>query len=240
MEFSNTYEDNAYASAYAKLEFPGTYYLAFRDLPDIFSKHVQGKQALDFGCGAGRSTRFLRKLGFDAIGVDIAEEMTGMAHSIDASGDYRVVEDGNLSQFAPSTFDLVLSAFTLDNVPTLAKKSTILSELERVLRPDGRIVSLVSSPEIYLNEWASFSTKDFPENREAKSGDRVKIIVTALEDKRPTVDIVCSEEDYRSLFIEAGLEVAEIYRPLGKEGEPYEWISETALAPWTIYVLKKA
>ncbi|MGB2984867.1 MAG: class I SAM-dependent methyltransferase [Phycisphaerae bacterium] len=240
MVFSNTYEDDAYATAYAKLEFPDTYYLAFRDLPDIFSRHVQGEKALDFGCGAGRSTRFLRKLGFDAVGVDIAEEMIGEAHSVDASGNYRLVADGDLSQFAPSTFDLVLSAFTFDNVPTPAKKSKILSELERVLRPDGRIVNLVSSPEIYVNEWASFSTRDFPENRQAKSGDRVKIIVTALEDKRPTVDVICLEDDYRDLYKEAGLEVAEICKPLGKADEPYEWISETTLAPWGIYVLRKA
>lgn len=240
MDFSNTYEDDAYATAYAKLEFPGTYYLAFRDLPDIFSRHVQGEEALDFGCGAGRSTRFLRKLGFNAVGVDIAEEMIGRARSGDASGDYRLVADGDLSQFAPSTFDLVLSAFTFDNVSTPAKKSKILSELQRVLRPDGRIVNLVSSPEIYLNEWASFSTRDFPENRQAKSGDRVKIVVTAIEDKRPTVDVVCLEEDYRNLYKEAGLEVAEICKPLGKPDEPYEWISETTLAPWIIYVLRKA
>jgi len=31
---------------------------------------VRGRKAVDFGCGAGRSTRFLRTLGFDAVGVD--------------------------------------------------------------------------------------------------------------------------------------------------------------------------
>jgi hypothetical protein len=34
---------------------------------------------------------------------------------------------------------------------------------------------VVSSPVIYVNEWASFSTKAFPENRTAKSGERVLI-----------------------------------------------------------------
>ncbi len=34
MDFRNCYDDDAYAAAYAKLEFPGTYCLAFRDLPE--------------------------------------------------------------------------------------------------------------------------------------------------------------------------------------------------------------
>ena len=31
--FGNVYEDEERARAYATLQFPGTYYLAFRDLP---------------------------------------------------------------------------------------------------------------------------------------------------------------------------------------------------------------
>jgi hypothetical protein len=56
MDFFNVYEDGTRAQAYAKMEFPGTYYLAYRDLPDIILTHTQGKKAIDFGCGAGRST----------------------------------------------------------------------------------------------------------------------------------------------------------------------------------------
>ncbi|MFI5110059.1 MAG: hypothetical protein ACHP9S_10750 [Terriglobales bacterium] len=35
---------------------------------------MTGTKALDFGCGAGRSTRFLRKLGFNATGRVRAKE----------------------------------------------------------------------------------------------------------------------------------------------------------------------
>ncbi|HUU83804.1 MAG TPA: class I SAM-dependent methyltransferase [Phycisphaerae bacterium] len=238
MEFRNSYEDDAYAAAYAKLEFPGTYYLAFRDLPEILSGHVAGRAALDFGCGTGRSTRFLTKLGFDAVGVDIAEEMIRKARAIDPAGDYRLVADGDLDRFANGSFDLVLSAFTFDNIPTAAKKVGMFSQLTRVLKAGGRIVSLVSSPEIYRHEWASFTTRDFPENRQAKCGDRVRIIVTALEDKRPVVDVIWPDEDYREVYRRSGLDVVEVYRPLGRPDEPYDWVNETTIAPWVIYVLK--
>jgi len=49
----------------------GTYYLAYRDLPALIQQHVPGRRALDFGCGAGRSTRFLQRLGFQVFGADI-------------------------------------------------------------------------------------------------------------------------------------------------------------------------
>jgi hypothetical protein len=40
MEFTNVYDDAERAEAYAKLEFPGTYYLAYRDLPEIISLNM--------------------------------------------------------------------------------------------------------------------------------------------------------------------------------------------------------
>jgi ubiquinone/menaquinone biosynthesis C-methylase UbiE len=208
-------------------------------LPEIIFNHVTGKKALDFGCGTGRSTRFLRKLGFDAVGIDISSDMVTSAKEIDPEGDYRIVEDGDLSQFQDGTYDLVLSVFTFDNVPTLEKKMRNFTEINRLLKETGKVVNLVSSPEIYTHEWASFSTKDFPENKEARSGDKVRIIMTDVEDRRPVEDVVWTDEAYREVFTETGLQIIETYKPLAKESEPYRWVNETKIAPWVIYVLGK-
>jgi|SRR5271157_970008 len=97
MDFVNCYQSTTRAEAYAKLEFSNTYHLGFRDLPEIFRAHVKGTTALDFGCGAGRSTRFLRKLGFETVGVDISPEMISKAREIDPQGDYRVIPSCNIS-----------------------------------------------------------------------------------------------------------------------------------------------
>ncbi len=235
--FSNVYEDQTRAGAYARLEFPGTYYLAFRDLPAIFAEHVQGRKALDFGCGAGRSTRFLRDLGFDTVGVDIAEPMLERAREADPEGDYRLVADGDLGDLAAETYDLVLSAFTCDNIPTMEKKVALFQALGQLMRPGGRMVNLVSSPQIYLHEWASFSTRDFPENRDRKSGDTVRIVMLDVEDRRPVEDILWTDEDYLEVYRRAGLVPIETYRPLAQESEPYAWVSETTIAPWVLYAL---
>lgn len=110
-------------------------------------------------------------------------------------------------------------------------------ELKRVLKKNGKLINLVSSPQIYIHEWASFSTRDFPENRQAKSGDKVKIIMTDVEDQRPVEDILWSHGQYMNVFQRAGWQVAGINRPLGKENEPFPWVNETRIAPWVIYVL---
>lgn len=239
-EFSNVYDDKARARAYAKLEFPGTYFLAYRDLPAIVGEHARGRRALDFGCGAGRSTRFLRALGFDVVGVDIAEHMLAQAHELDPQGDYRQVPDTGPGGLAPAIFDLVLSAFTFDNVPSMEKKVALFQALKGLLARDGRIVNLVSSPQIYVNEWASFSTRDFPENRLANSGDPVRIVMLDVDDRRPVEDIVWTDEDYREVYRRAGLAPIATYRPLAKPSEPYAWVSEVTIAPWVIYVLGHA
>jgi SAM-dependent methyltransferase len=237
VEFSNVYNDRHRADSYAGLEFPGTYYLAYRDLPEIIREHVRGVTALDFGCGAGRSTRFLAELGFEVIGVDIAAEMIDRARERDPGGDYRLVPDGDLSGLLYDTFDLVLSVFTFDNIPTMEKKVALFRSMKDLLKEGGRIVSMVSSPEIYVNEWASFSTKDFPLNREAGSGDRVQIVMLDVEDSRPVEDILWTDDAYREVYRRSGLELVGCYRPLAAESEPFGWVSETEIAPWTVYVL---
>jgi len=239
MAFRNTYEDANYAAAYAAMEFPGTYALAFRDLPEIIARHVRGQRALDFGCGAGRSTRFLRRLGFDTVGVDISPEMIRLAREADPAGAYRLVVDGGVSAPRENVLDLILCAFPFDNIPTVEKKAEILGYLASRLAEDGRIVNLVSSPEIYIHEWASFSTKAFPENRAARCGEIVRIINLAVDHLRPTEDIFWPAEAWAETYQLAGLDVVATYQPLASLHEPGPWVNETRIPPWTIYVLGK-
>jgi SAM-dependent methyltransferase len=239
MAFTNCYEDAIRAEAYSRLEFANTYYLAYRDLPQIFREHVSGTKAIDFGCGTGRSTRFARQLGLDVTGVDIAPEMIAKAKNLDAGGDYRLVKEDDLSEFPTGSYDLVLSLFTFDNTPGFERKVRLFRDLRALLNAAGKLVSVVSSPEIYLHEWASFSTKDYPENRLARSGDIVRIVTTDFADRRPTEDVLWTDESYRGVYRLAGLEPIATYKPLAKGDEPYKWVNETRIAPWVIYVLAR-
>jgi hypothetical protein len=202
-------------------------------------------------------------------GVDVARPMLEQARALDPGGNYRLVGHGDLGSLQGGTFDLVLSAFTFDNIATRGEKETALAALRRMLAADGRVVNVVSSPAIYVHEWASFTTKDFPSNRQARSGDRVYIVMADVPDRRPVEDVLCTDDDYADLYrlaglsvvmadvpdrrpVEdvlctdddyadlyrlAGLSVFEVLRPLAQGTEPIPWQSETAVAPWVIYVL---
>ena len=61
-----------------------------------------------------------------------------------------------------------------------------------------------------------------------------------VDDQRPVEDIIWSDEDYKDAYRHAGLHLIQTYRPLAHQDEPYDWINETKIAPWVIYVLKKS
>jgi SAM-dependent methyltransferase len=239
MNFENSWGNQTKAESYSKLEFPNTYYLAYRDLPDIISKHVTGNHAIDFGCGTGRSSRFLKQLGFDVIGIDISKDMLEIARNLDLSGDYQLVLNGKYDHLGLNQFDLVQSIFTFDNIPGWTNRTNILKGLRDLMKPTGKMICLDSTPELYVNEWASFTTKNFPENWTAKTGDIVHDIMLDVEDRRPVKDIFWSMEDYNKLFNLAGLKIELTYKPLGYNNEPFDWKSEKEIAPWMIFILNK-
>ena len=166
--------------------------------------------------------------------------MLRRAREQDPAGEYRLVPDGDLGCLADASFDVALSAFTFDNVPTRDRKLRALRELRRVLRHDGALVNLVSSPEIYTHEWVSFSTSDFPENRRAASSDTVRIVNLAVADRRPIEDVLWTDDAYHEVYRAAGLVVVETLRPLARADEPYPWVSELTIPPWVVYVLARA
>lgn len=239
-DFVNCYENTTRADSYSTLEFANTYHLAFRDLPELFRTHAKGTAALDFGCGTGRSTRFLARHSFSVIGVDISSEMIAKAHALDPAGDYRLIPGDDMSGLPHASFSLIQSAFTFDNIPGAETKLRLFRDLSALLQPDGILINIVSAPEIYFHEWASFSTKDFPENRRARPGDPVKIITTDFDDRSPAVDILWPHQLYLETYRGSGLALVETRQPLARGDEPYRWISETRIAPWIIDVLRRA
>ena len=237
--FRNVYQDEDYARSYSALDWSGTYYLIYRDLPAILQRHVAGTRALDFGCGTGRSSRLLRSYGYEVLGVDISGSMIRNAKQADSGGNYLLISSDNFNQLASERFDLILASFPFDNIPHIHKPALFRS-LAQLLNKGGRIVNIVSSPEIYTHEWFSFSTRDFPKNRLARDGDIVRIVTTEFRGNKPAEDVLCTEEAYRKIYGTCGLDVLAIYKPLAHGDENVSWISETQVAPWVIYVLASA
>jgi trans-aconitate methyltransferase len=173
----------------------------------------------------------LQRLGYATTGIDISAEMIGFAQQHDPQGNYRLIEDGSFQTLPEGGFDLVQSAFAFDNISGHERRLGIFQGLRNLLDVNGILVNIVSTPEIYTNEWVTFSTRDFPGNKDAKSGDVVEIITTDYSDARPVEDVLWTHEDYLQLFSEAGLEVVCVERPLAAGDEGIDWKSETKIAP---------
>lgn len=138
-------------------------------LSELVSAAAGSQRVLDAGCGSGRLTVMLARMGAKVTGIDTSNERLGQARrrAVGAGVGLRLVEaDLNVSlPFADASFDAVTSRLVLmaaeDPVATLR-------ELRRVLGPEGRLATVI---------WASLKENPwFAEPREA--------IAAALGDSR--------------------------------------------------------
>jgi hypothetical protein len=112
----------------------------------------------------------------------------------------------------------------------------LLAGIRRRLRPTGRLILIASTPELYTREWTTFTTAAYPQNALARSGDPVWIVIKEGGDDRPVQDLLWLDEDYRAAFRASRLHLLTTHRPLGREDEPFPWVNETRVPPWTVYV----
>jgi SAM-dependent methyltransferase len=224
-----------FSRQYADLDIEGTYYLAFAEVTKQAQQWANRNRALDFGCGSGRSTRFLHSLGFAAIGVDVNPHMLGQAQQLDPSGNYQLLTTQRLP-FPAASLDLIFQSFVLLEYSATAQMLETLKEFNRVLADDGLVVIITGSEEFYSRNWVSFQN-DVPENQTLQSGEQARVSIR--ETDIVLFDYYWTDQDYRSVFEEAGFAVVDVLRPLAQGNEMIAWISELEYPCWAIYSLKK-
>jgi SAM-dependent methyltransferase len=225
------------AADYALRDVSGTDALAFRLLADRIAPLDVGA-ALDLGCGAGRSTRFLSALAVPVVGVDQSETMVAEARRRDPTGRYVTCTPGAPLPFADASFDLLISTWVVLEIPSRDRLGQLLREAARVLRPTGCGFFVANTPEFYAHRWVTCDV-DFPENRGVlRSGQQVK--ARLLPEGVVVTDTFRSDADYRSAMEHAGLRIAQTWRPVAGRRDPGNWRDEVAVAPWVIYEVAPA
>ena len=99
--------------------------------------NVEGKSAIDIGCGEGRFSRLLSHLGATVTGVDLTEALIARARAMSEGEAYTLGDAEDLQAIESDGFDLAVSYIVL--VDLLDYRSAI-EEAYRVLRPGGRFV----------------------------------------------------------------------------------------------------
>ena len=110
-------------------------YAVVRDL-------VAGKRVLDVACGEGYGSSMLAEVAVAVTGVDISSEAVLHAEATYVKPNLTYMEGSATAlPFADASFDVVVSFETIEH---LAGQAEMVSELRRVLRPEG--ILIISSP----------------------------------------------------------------------------------------------
>jgi ubiquinone/menaquinone biosynthesis C-methylase UbiE len=96
-----------------------------------------GERVLDFGVGAGAFAAELDAAGTDVVGVDVSPEALRRARAALPGLDLHEIAIGVPLPFADATFDIVWAGDVLTHILDVA---AALSEMRRVLRPEGRLL----------------------------------------------------------------------------------------------------
>lgn len=217
----------------------GTLLLAYQEFGSLFSKYVTsgGEKALDFGSGVGRSRIYLEKVGFDADGVDIDEDMVTKARELDKNneGRYQLISDSVIPHRA-SKYDLAFSSLVVLEMSSKEEILNYFAEAYRTMKFDGTFIVLTVNDDFYKHQWVSVDTA-YPGNADAKSGDKVRVKIKEINLELD--DFYWTKDDYREIAKNAGFTILEEVEAKATEGDSIEWISEREYAPFVIFVMKK-
>ena len=131
------------------------------------------RRVLDAGCGVGRHLLPLLQAGFQVWGVDCDAQVLCLLKDrlanadVAVAGPYLAQADLNRLPFQPGVFDLVVSIKVI-NHGDAATFRDYCRELDRVLKPGGRLFIMVSP-------WEFATQVRLPQTRELEPGTLVDI-----------------------------------------------------------------
>ncbi|HTX88123.1 MAG TPA: methyltransferase domain-containing protein [Bacteroidales bacterium] len=194
------------------------------------------RRILDYGCGSGIFTRYLRDLKAQVTGVDVSFEMIRVAQSVDGAGiDYRHIASGDLGFVPAATFDAAVVNFVLCTLPTHAEIRKILDAIRRILKPGGSLVVMNSN-------WDRSNGKEFISFRMDYSGELIPgkpVTATIKSDPpMPMRDFYWPNAEYLKMIRDAGFGIMATEEPLGRE-DAIQWIDEKVFPPYLVIAAKK-
>lgn len=168
------------------------------------AEHGLRGRVLDLCCGFGRHSLALSEIGFDVIGVDLSADLLEHARLLagsDRLSGRLVRADARRIPLAGAAADSVVNLFSSFGYFGDAGDRSVLDEIARVLRPEGRLVLDVMNPAMVRSSLVA-------------------------ESVRRASDFVIEE---RRTLLDGGRRVAKDVRVSREQGEVRTWREEVRL-----------
>lgn len=223
--------NNQTSQLYASLGVTGTtYQISFNELLSLVGT-LENKTCLDFGCGAGRSTKLLQTLNLSKIvGIDHNFEMVQQAQQKYNDLTFEHISSDELP-FPDTTFDIVFALHVLCEIKTKAAMQAVVKEIARILKPGGNFYVITTNPEAFGHEFVSYRyglPKTFQDEESVACHVKTQPPFTIN-------DTFWSLEGYENIF-QGHFEISNKAFPLGSGPQ---WLDETKVAPDILYKLQK-
>jgi ubiquinone/menaquinone biosynthesis C-methylase UbiE len=133
----------------------------------IYRKYYKkGSSILDVGCGSGRTTIGLKKIGYNVFGVDLTPAMIETAKQIAKEKQLKIVyevQNATDLKFQDNSFDNALFSFNgWCQIPGHERRQKALNEIYRVVKPEGYFIFTTHERHVFgkrLPFWAIEAVK---------------------------------------------------------------------------------
>ncbi|AYA40392.1 class I SAM-dependent methyltransferase [Xenorhabdus nematophila] len=110
--------------------------------------NLSGLKVLDFGCGPGATSRWLRERGAEyIIGYDISEGMLNYARRREEQDQPRIHYISDINEKYNEYFDIVFAVYVMPCATNREDLLMMSKTMSRVLKPGGRLITLPIHPD---------------------------------------------------------------------------------------------
>ena len=249
------------AAEYAKIELVGTYLFAAQVVWEKLLPLRGGIGCLvDFGCGAGKSTRAAARCvrpGGTVIGVDISAEMVAQAAALtketktdhpDVRFIYKQIETRDGREVIPledGMADAAVTTWVLQEMQSEDQLENAVREIGRITKKGGWFAAVCNNDANTCEDYTAFTYAPFPENKTRKDN---------IVKSRSTVSGIVWEKDrfwsrgiYAGCIERAGFCIRSIEYPLADPAKPpfpgdpsRPWKDELTFSPIMLFWCRKS
>jgi len=197
---------------------------------------IKGKNILDYGCGNGKFSIYLDRLGARVVGIDISDSQLEVAKRDNlGSVAYLLDNDPVIEENYLDYFDSAVLIFVLCEISSKEKIISILRRINKLLKKEGGLVIL--NPNWDKSNGKDFMTHQMVFTQNLRPGCKV---TTLLKGETPIhiPDFYWPKNNYLEMLTEAGFNNFEIFEPLALQ-DGTDWKDEKEFPPYLIISSRK-